>query len=59
MIINLQIDVYPWKMLKYEQHGQHFPGDIFRCILLQEEFSHFIEILLKFVPIDNNTALFG
>ena len=58
VIINLQIDVYPWKILKIEQHGRYFPDDISRCNLLQEEFSLLIEILLKFVPIDNNTAPF-
>ena len=42
------------------QNGRHFADDVFRCILVNEEFGILIKISLKFVPkcpIDNNTTL--
>ena len=37
------------------QNGRHFADDIFRCIFVNEKFSIFIQILLKFfakIPIN-------
>ena len=46
--------------LRPRQHGRHFPDDIFRCILLNENIWIAINISLSFVPkgpIDNIPAL--
>ena len=32
------------------QNGRHFPGDILKCIFMNEKFYILIQILLKFVP---------
>ena len=47
-------------ILRPRQDGRHFPGDIFKCIFVNEKFCISIEISLKFVPkglIDKNPAL--
>ena len=36
--------------LRPRQDGRHFPGDIFKCISLNEDVWIFIKISLKFVP---------
>ena len=38
------------KTLRLRQNGHHFPDDIFKCILLNENISISIKISLKFVP---------
>ena len=46
--------------LRPRQNGRHFPGDIFKCIFLNESVWISIEISLKFVPkgpINNIPAL--
>ena len=46
--------------LKLRQHGSHFPGDIFKCIFLDENVWISLRISLKFVPkvwINNIPAL--
>ena len=46
--------------LRPRQHGRHFPDDIFRCILLNENIWFAINISLSFVPkgpIDNIPVL--
>ena len=42
------------------QNGRHFTDNIFRCILVNDQFCILIKISLKFVPkgpADNNPAL--
>ena len=42
------------------QNGRHFPGDIFKCIFMNEKFCILIQISLKFAPkgpINNIPAL--
>ena len=39
------------KILRPRQNGRHFPDDIFKCILLNENIWILIEVSLKFVPI--------
>ena len=52
--------VWDINSLKPRQDGRHFPDDIFKCILLNENVSIAIKMSLKFVPegpINNIPAL--
>ena len=54
--------ILPWWLntLRPRQDGRHFPDDIFKCILLNENVWILIKISLKFVPkgpINNIPAL--
>ena len=44
--------------LRPRQNGRHFAGDIFKYTFVNAKFCISIKISLKFVPIDNNSALF-
>ena len=40
----------PFNTLRPRQDGRHFPGDIFKCMFLNENVWILIKILLKIVP---------
>ena len=42
--------------LRPKQNGRHFPGDVFKCIFLNENVGISLKISLKFVPkgLNNN-----